>query len=288
MHSRIEKPKIRMPLLKDKFFETKKELEVNAVNTVCVEAQCLNRFECWQNKTATFLLLGKICTRNCRFCATKTARKGETLDFNEINRIIKLIRYWNIKYVVLTSVDRDDLKDFGASYFAEAVKKIRKKTNAKIECLIPDFNAEKDLLKEIVKAKPDVISHNIETVKELSSIVRDNKASYQKSLKVLRLIKELNSEIKTKSSIMLGFGEKKQQILKTLKDLRKALVDFLVLGQYLQPTPKQLKVKKYYTENEFKELKELALSLGFEFVVSEPKARTSYKAWQQFNFNHKL
>ena len=278
------KPKIRLSVNSgnDSFFEVKKDLLENNLTTVCIEAHCPNKPECWANKTATFMLMGKVCTRGCRFCAVKTTLRGETLDYGEADRIIGAVKKWKLEYVVLTSVDRDDLEDYGSGFFAEAVRKIKSETNAKIECLIPDFLGNRKMLKKLTDEKPDVLGHNIETVSRLSFKVRDYRAGYEQSLKVLKMIKELDAGIKTKSSLMLGLGETKEEIIEALKDLRKNEVDFLVLGQYLKPENKSLEVEKYYSKEEFQELKEIAEGLGFSFVVSQPLARTSYHAWKQF------
>ena len=261
----------------DNFRKVKSELSKNNLKTVCQSANCPNIFECWNLKIATFLILGDICTRNCLFCAVKKGNPHGILDITEKERLVSAVKSLKLNYVVLTSVDRDDLKDYGAEYFASCIKEIKKMKNIKVEALIPDFNSNEKLLKKIVLSKPDVIGHNIETVKRLSNI-RDKRASYLKSLKVLNTIKKINSLILTKSSMLLGLGETEEEIIESMKDLKKNNVDILVIGQYLKPNKNCIDVKEYIPPEKFENYKSLALKLGFQHVIASPFARSSYKA----------
>ncbi|MBS3108840.1 lipoyl synthase [Candidatus Woesearchaeota archaeon] len=259
-------------------FDTiKNTLNQNNLKTVCHSASCPNIFECWNLKTATFLILGDTCTRNCLFCGVKKGNPNGLTDAEEKTRLISAIKSLNLKYVVLTSVDRDDLKDYGASHFSDCIKEIKKIKSIKVEALIPDFNSNESLLKKIASNNPDVVAHNIETVERLSSI-RDKRASYIRSLKVLDIIKKINSSILTKSSLLLGLGETEEEVIESMKDLRKNSVDILVLGQYLKPNKKCIDVKEYITPKKFKYYKNIALRLGFQQVLASPFARSSYKA----------
>jgi lipoyl synthase len=242
--------------------------------TVCDGARCPNKSECWGCGTATFMILGQTCTRACRFCAVKKGKTGDELNPYEPENLKKAVTELGLKYVVLTSVDRDDLDDKGASHFAECIKKV-KETGAKTEALIPDYLGYE--LETVLESAPDVLSHNIEVVKRLQNL-RDSRASYEKSLKVLRKAKEYHSHLKTKSSIMLGLGETEDEILQSLEDLRSADCDMLVLGQYLQPTKKQIPVLEYIKPEKFQEYTEKARKKGFKKIVSLPLARTSYHA----------
>jgi lipoic acid synthetase len=229
------------------------------------------------------MILGKTCTRNCRFCNVASGKTGDDIYPDEGKRIAEVSEMLALKYVVLTSVDRDDMHDKGAGHFARCISAIKERLDsAKVEVLTPDFDANEELIKIVLDAKPDVFAHNIETVKSLQAKVRDARANYKKSLKTLRIAKELNPEIKTKSSILLGMGEQKDGVLEALKDLRDANVDAIVMGQYLQPSEKNIPVAEYITPEIFREYEKEAKKLGFEFIVSEPFARTSYKAEKIF------
>ncbi|MEM3353563.1 MAG: lipoyl synthase [Saccharolobus sp.] len=248
------------------------------INTVCEEALCPNIMECWGSGTATFMIMGNICTRGCRFCYVI---KGKPLPLDETEpiRIAEAVKEMGLDYVVITSVDRDDLEDGGAEYFAKVIRTVKEvNKNVIVEALIPDFRGNIDAINKIIEAKLDVFAHNIETVRRLTPIVRDPRASYEQSLKVLKYAK---SVIK-KSSILLGFGETWDEIIETMRDLRSVGVDILVLSQYMRPSRKQLEVKKFYTVEEFKKLEEIAYSLGFSSVISSPLARTSYKAKEAY------
>jgi len=245
------------------------------LNTVCIEANCPNRYECFSRDTATFMILGKICTRNCLYCNVKKG-KPKTVDKDESKRIAKAVKSLKLKYVTITCVTRDDLEDCGALQFVNVVKAIRKfNQGCKIELLISDLNGNLGSLNNIIDIKPDVINHNIEIVKELFSELRP-KANYARSLNILSKAKE--SGIKTKSGLMVGFGETKEEIIKTIRDVKKTGCDILTIGQYLQPNQNCVKVRKYYKPEEFNDLKEKALKLGFKHVLSGPLVRSSYKA----------
>ena len=284
MQSVILKPewlKIRPP--KEKFSEVKNIISRYKLDTVCQEAHCPNMSECWSGGTATFMLMGDICTRGCRFCAVKTGKPGE-LDKSEPLRLANAIKELSIfDYVVLTSVNRDDLEDQGAGHFSECIKEIKKQYPIiKIEVLIPDFRGEKELLKIIVDASPEVIAHNIETVKRLQKKVRDYRANYQQSLSVLENVKKLNDKIYTKTSIMVGLGEKNEEVIQTMKDLRAIDVNIITFGQYLRPSQKHIPVNEYVTPEKFKYYKQVANELGFLYCASGPFVRSSYKAGELF------
>jgi len=282
---RVRKPdwlKIKIPSGKE-FNAVRDTLKKHRLNTVCEEALCPNRAECWGSKTATFMILGDVCTRNCGFCSIKTSKKGKTVDAEEPEELAKAVKELGLKYVVITSVDRDDLDYLGAGHFAECVKAVKQENpSALVEVLTPDFQGRRELIEKVVKEKPAVFAHNIETVKEFQNI-RDARASYETSLAVLKAVKEFDAEVFTKSSIMLGLGENRAQVLEAMDGLREAGCDLLVISQYLQPTKKQLQVKSFVEPKEFLELKKTALKKGFKYVVSEPLARTSYKAGEFFN-----
>ncbi|MED3834211.1 lipoyl synthase [Peribacillus frigoritolerans] len=253
------------------------------LHTVCEEAKCPNIHECWAvRRTATFMILGEICTRACRFCAVTTGRPNE-LDWAEPERVADSVVLMNLKHVVITAVARDDLKDGGAEVFAETVRAIRRKNPfTSIEVLPSDMGGVLENIKTLMDAKPDILNHNIETVRSLSDRVRAQ-AKYDRSLELLRRAKELYPEIPTKSSLMVGLGETREEILETMDDLRANNVDIMTIGQYLQPTKKHLKVLKYYTPEEFAELKERALEKGFSHCESGPLVRSSYHADEQVN-----
>lgn len=254
------------------------------LNTVCHSAKCPNRSDCFSKKHATFLILGNRCTRNCSFCHIENYRKEDgvlCIDSDELDRIAQAVEFFNLEYVVITSVTRDDLPDGGAGYFAQVVHLIKKHSpNVKVEVLIPDFMGSQIALEEVVRQEPDVIAHNLETVKRIYASIRD-KADYDRSLGVLENIKLINPNQITKSSIMLGLGEADPDLLQALEDLRGVKCDMLVLGQYLRPSLRQCPVQKFYTPAEFKFWEEFAYSLGFRNVCALPLARTSYLAKEQ-------
>ncbi len=270
----FQKPKVKAPSF-ELIGKTKQILDKNFVNTICLNSACPNIGECFERKTATFLILGNICTRRCKFCAVKKA-KPDPIDKNEPLNVAKAIKDLNLKYAVITSVDRDDLKDFGAFQFVKTVKRIKEiSSDTKIELLTPDFQNKRELLELIISSKPYKLSHNIETVERLSKKIMPG-CSYKRSLKVLEIYSK--SSIITKSSIMVGLGESKKEILNTLKDLLNAGVSQLTIGQYLSPSKNHAKVIKYYKKEEFEELKERALSMGFKAVASGSLVRSSYYA----------
>jgi lipoic acid synthetase len=264
------------------YLKVKQTLTETKLNTVCTEAKCPNLSECWSKGTATFMIMGNVCTRNCRFCSVESSKTGKPLNLNEPQEIARAVSKLDLNYAVITSVTRDDLTDYGSSHFKECVKAIKeKKPKVTVELLVPDFNGNKKCLNEIIECKAEVIGHNIETVKRLQETVRDRKASYTKSLKVLKHIKRKSPETLTKSSLMLGLGEKEKEVLNAMRDLRKAGVDFITLGQYLQPTPKQLKVKEFISPAKFKYYEKKAKEKGF-FVVAGPLVRSSYHSRELF------
>lgn len=261
-------------------------LKNKCLNTVCEGARCPNKSECYSRNTATFLIMGNVCTRNCRYCNISTARP-QPLDLDEPKHIAEAIAELGLKYAVITSVTRDDLPDGGAEHFAKCIKEIRgvnKGVNKdiKIEILTPDFKGDKKALNTIIEAHPDVFNHNIETVKSLFKTARPQ-GNYEISLDVLKYVKE-NSDIVTKSGLMVGLSEKWEEIEKTLVDLKKAGVDIITIGQYIQPSKQHLEVAKYYTPQEFEELRKLAEKIGFKNYQIDPLVRSSYKAmmsWQE-------
>ncbi|OAO83183.1 Lipoate synthase [Anoxybacillus flavithermus] len=259
----------------------KKMMREKQLHTVCEEARCPNIHECWAvRRTATFMILGDVCTRACRFCAVKTGLPTE-LDWQEPERVAESVRLMNLKHVVVTAVARDDLKDGGAAVFAETVRAIRRKNPlTTIEVLPSDMGGVYENLKTLMDARPDILNHNIETVRRLTPRVRA-RATYERSLEFLRRAKEMQPDIPTKSSLMVGLGETKEEILEAMDDLRAVGVNILTIGQYLQPTKKHLKVEKYYHPHEFMELKEIALAKGFSHCESGPLVRSSYHADEQ-------
>ena len=262
-----------------------KELITKAnLNTVCESASCPNIGECWDKGHATVMILGDVCTRKCGFCNIKSGAPSD-IDILEPYRLAKAISQLNLRHVVITSVDRDDLKDGGANQFVKSIYEIKKLCrNITIEVLTPDFQRKEGALAQIVNAKPDVFNHNLETISRLYKNVRRG-ASYNHSLNLLKKVKKLSSTIFTKSGIMVGLGEKIEEIETLLKDLRKADVDFVTIGQYMQPSKDHLPVIKYYTIEEFKKIENIAYNMGFLLVSSSPLTRSSYHADDDF---HKL
>ena len=269
------------------FFSTKEIINKKNLHTVCQEANCPNISECWSKKHATFMIMGDTCTRACAFCNVKTG-KPTFLDPLEPLKIAQATKDLNLKHVVITSVDRDDLKDGGANHFSEVIKqtrKINKKTT--IEVLTPDFLRKGESYKIVVDANPDVFNHNIETVPRLYRKVRPG-SRYFASVDLLKSVKKINKKIFTKSGIMLGLGETEDEVLQVMDDLLSANVDFLTIGQYLQPTVKHYPLMRYVDPEEFQQLKELALSKGFLIVASSPLTRSSYHADEDFAQMKKL
>jgi lipoic acid synthetase len=277
------------------------------LKSVCQSAHCPNRSECWANGTATFMIMGEYCTRACRFCAVKTIAKPPPLDEDEPKNLADAIAELRLKYVVITSVTRDDLQDYGSGHFANCVRAIKEKTpDVLVEVLVPDFCANDEAIKHVVDAEPDVIGHNIETVKRLTPAIRDRRASYLQSLLTLKKFKQrtkeknkkiktnfrenlsalefTNSNIITKSGMMVGLGETTAEVEKTLCDLLKAGVEIVTIGQYLQPSKgkRHVEVDEYITPEKFGEYEKLAYSLGFKYVASGPLVRSSYRAAEGF------
>lgn len=280
--------KTEIPIGKN-FSKLKENLRGLKLHTVCEEARCPNIGECWGGSgpdataTATIMLMGDTCTRGCRFCSVKTSKNPPPLDPNEPVNTAEAIVAWGLDYVVLTSVDRDDLSDQGSNHFAETVIELKKrKPNLLVECLTPDFRGDKKCIERVAESGLDVFAHNIETVEELQWLVRDPRAKYNQSLEVLRYAKEVRPEIVTKSSIMLGLGETDAQVRKTMEDLRKNDVDCLTLGQYMQPTKRHLKVNEYVTPEKFAQWEKVGKEIGFAYTASGPLVRSSYKAGEFF------
>lgn len=267
------------PASGEKYGTVKSMLSCTGLGTVCTGAHCPNASECWSDGTATFMILGDICTRGCKFCAVPKNAKGSVVDATEPSKLAKAIHELGLKYAVITSVCRDDLEDQGSCHFVSCIKEIKRlNPGTAVELLIPDFHGSADCLKLIVDAKPDVIGHNIETVARLSPQIRDRRASHALSLEVLGKIKELDGSMLTKSAIMLGLGEEESEVIGAMKDLRSVNVDFLALGQYLRPSAHHAEVKEYISPRKFDELRKTALGLGFLNVASGPFVRSSYKA----------
>ncbi len=270
------KPKVKLPSGKNYIF-IKKIIEKHHLHTICESGNCPNMRECWEAGTATFMILGDICTRSCKFCSVKTG-KPKAIDISEPENIAKSVKLMKLKHCVLTSVDRDDLKDGGSIIWAETIKEIRKISPfTTIETLIPDFQGNIENLQKIIEVKPEVISHNLETVKSLTKQIRIQ-AKYEQSLFVLKTIKD--SGIVTKSGIMVGLGEKEKEIYEAMDDLIAIGCDILTIGQYLQPTKQQIPVQKYISQKEFDNYKKIGLKKGFKIVESSSLVRSSYHADQ--------
>ena len=275
----VKKPswiKVRLPS-NPVFFSTKALISDLRLHTVCESAQCPNRWECWSQGTATFMIAGERCTRACGFCAVSTA-KPFALEADEPERVVEAVLRLKLKHVVITAVARDDLKDGGANHFAQTINGIRSADpSIVIEVLVPDFNGRKESLSEVLAAKPDIFNHNLETVERLTPFVR-SRAKYRLSLSVLRRAKEIDSEVVTKSGIMLGLGETEPELFQAMDDLRESGVQVLTLGQYLRPTPQHLPVVEYISPETFEMYREIGSSKGFEYVASGPLVRSSYHA----------
>lgn len=274
--------KVRLPSgpTYERVRETLKDLNLH---TVCQESLCPNMGECWGGGTATVMVMGDTCTRGCRFCNIASAKTPPPLDPDEPRNLALAVAQLGLRYLVVTSVDRDDLPDQGASHFAACIRELL--THAPdtiLEVLIPDFTGREDCLDMVGQANPAVIAHNIETVERLTPIVRDRRATYRQSLGVLEYLKKTYPHIHTKSSIMLGLGEREDELLQAFRDLRDVGVSVLTLGQYLQPSPKHLEVKEFIPPERFEALKAMAEEMGFLYVASGPLVRSSYKAAELF------
>uniref|UniRef100_A0A0N5AGH4 Lipoyl synthase, mitochondrial n=1 Tax=Syphacia muris TaxID=451379 RepID=A0A0N5AGH4_9BILA len=267
-----------------KLIAMKRQVKKHKLATVCQEARCPNIGECWSGahntpSTATIMLMGDTCTRACRFCSVATSRNPPPLDPDEPQNTADTVAEWGVDYVVLTSVDRDDLEDYGAGHIAKTVQcLLKKKPSLLIECLVPDFNGLSSSIETVVKSGLHVYAHNLETVRRLTPVVRDPRAKYEQSLKTLEFAKKVSSNVITKTSLMLGLGETHEEVLETMEDLRNAGVDALTLGQYIQPTKRHLLVKEWITPKQFDEWRAVGDELGFLYTASGPLVRSSYKA----------
>lgn len=276
--NKVQKPKwlrVKLPVGK-KYTELRNVVDKYKLNTICTSGSCPNMGECWTEGTATFMILGNICTRSCGFCGVKTGRP-ETVDWEEPEKVARSIKLMNIKHAVITSVDRDDIKDGGSIIWAETINAIRRANpNTTLETLIPDFQGNKTNIDRILAVAPEIISHNLETVRRLTREVRIQ-ARYDRSLEVLTYMKD-QGQRRTKSGIMLGLGETEAEVIETMQDLANAKVDVLTIGQYLQPSKKHLPVIAYITPEQFDKYKEIGLEMGFKYVESGALVRSSYKA----------
>ncbi len=269
----------------DNYLKVKKSLREKNLFTVCEEAKCPNLAECWSSKTATMMILGDTCTRACKFCNVKTGNPKGVLDLDEPRKASEMVEVMSLDYIVITSVDRDDLADYGAGQFAKVVERVNTDhPKVKVEVLIPDFAVEPEHMDTLAKSEPFVIAQNLETVKRLTHPVRDRRAGYEKTLNALKYYSEKHPHIATKSSLMVGLGETKEELVESMTDLKEAGVKILTIGQYLRPTLAHLEVQKYYELDEYEHLKKLAYDIGFEFVASGPMVRSSYKAADYFKF----
>lgn len=282
MTSQLKKPewlKVNLLPSSDNYKDLKKEMRQGGLATVCEEAKCPNINECWQARTATIMILGDTCTRACKFCHVNTGNPKGFINPEEIEQTSRLASLMNLKYLVLTSVDRDDLPDHGSGHFAAVVKRLKQDhPELMVEVLIPDFDGIPEHMDTLAQSQPLVIAQNIETVERLTHPVRDRRSGYKKTLDALAYYKKNYSHISTKSSLMLGLGESDEEIYQALQDLRSHQVDIVTMGQYLRPTMRHLKVEKYYHPDEFEAWKAKAYELGFSFVASGPLVRSSYKA----------
>lgn len=271
------------PAASEGYFYLKERTKELGLSTVCQEARCPNIGECWSQKTLTIMIMGDTCTRFCKFCNVKTGKGTGWLDENEPLNTALLLKPLDLHYVVITSVDRDDLADNGAAHFAKTITLTKSEcTGTTLEVLIGDLQGSFTNLKTIVDASPDVISHNLETVRRLTPKVRDRRATYDQSLMQLARVKEISPKIFTKSALMLGLGEDYQEVIECMRDMRKCGIDFLSIGQYLRPSDKHLPVVRYAEPKEFEELKLVGEDMGFLMVASGPLVRSSYKAGEFF------
>ena len=285
MMDRLEKKpewlRIRLPS-GENYVNVRRTIASLGLHTVCEEARCPNIGECWGGGTATIMIMGDVCTRGCRFCSVGSG-KPLYLDPDEPERVAKAIKEWGLRYVVITSVCRDDLQDGGANHIAKTIKAVKVLCpETIIEPLIPDFHGNRHAIENVANAGPEVISHNIETVARLSPQIRDARATYEQSIRVLKMIKDIDYRIYTKSSIMLGLGEMEEEVMETAKDLRSAGVDIVSIGQYLQPTSRHLPVKEYIAPEKFDSYKKSIEKMGFAYTVAGPFVRSSYKAGEFF------
>ena len=262
------------------YMELRQLMRQSQLHTVCEEAHCPNIGDCWERRTATFMILGDICTRRCHYCAVTTGRP-HGLDLEEPMRLAQTVKQMGLKYAVITSVNRDDLPDGGAFIFAQCIRQIRREVpGCKVEVLIPDFCGDRDALQKVMDSSPDVLNHNIETVPSVFHRVRP-KGDYQRSLELLARAKEMAPRGVTKSGMMVGLGETRDEIIETMRDLRAVECDLLTIGQYLRPSEKHYPLAKFYTPEEFEDLREEGEALGFRHVASGPLVRSSFHADEQ-------
>jgi lipoyl synthase len=283
INERLPRPdwlKVRIPT-GPRYIELKTMMREKDLHTVCEEARCPNIGECWGHGTATFMILGDVCTRACRYCAV-TSGRPTTLDLTEPRRVAETVRSMGLQHAVVTSVDRDDLPDGGASLFAATIRKTHQlNPDCAVEVLTPDFLGKLDAIRIVLSARPEIFNHNIETVRRVFPSVRPGRSRYDTSLEVLRMARDLNPNGLTKSGLMVGLGETHDEIVETMRDLRAADVDILTIGQYLQPTGKHITIDRYYHPDEFARLREDGFALGFSHVESGPLVRSSYHAHEQ-------
>ncbi|MEO7995872.1 MAG: lipoyl synthase [Gemmatimonadaceae bacterium] len=264
----------------ENYLRLKQMMQDLNLHTVCQEARCPNIGECWDHGTATFMILGDVCTRNCAYCAVSHGRPPK-YDIEEPSRVATAIAQMNLRHAVITSVDRDDLPDFGAYIFAETIRQIHEKLpTCSIEVLVPDFQGNVDSIRAVLDARPDIYNHNTETVPRLYKKARPG-GRYERLLDIFRVTKTIAPDIPTKTGIILGLGETNEEVVETMKDLRSVDVDILTLGQYLKPSDSHIALDRYVTPEEFRELYEIGMSLGFRHVESGPLVRSSYHAWEQ-------
>jgi lipoyl synthase len=275
VEQKVKKPdwlRVKLPI-GEEYKHVRKLVDTHKLHTICESGNCPNMGECWGEGTATFMILGNICTRSCGFCAVATGRP-EPVDWDEPQRVAEAINLMKVKHAVVTSVDRDEIKDGGSIIWYNTIRAIKAlNSDTTLETLIPDFKAEAENIQRIIEAAPEVVSHNIETVERLTKQVRIQ-AKYWRSMETLRILKA--GGMRTKSGIMLGLGETKEEVVQTMQDLRDSNVDVITIGQYLQPTPKHLKVQRFVHPDEFKELRDIGYNMGFDYVESGPLVRSSY------------
>ncbi|MFA5312306.1 MAG: lipoyl synthase [Methanomassiliicoccales archaeon] len=265
------------------FAEVRETLIMLNVRTVCDPSHCPNKCECWSSGTATFLMLGSVCTRGCRFCSVPKGAKGDEIELDEPDRIAEAVAMLGLRHVVITSVTRDDLADHGSGSYASVVRAIHERSPpCSVEMLIPDLGGSRERLETILSARPEVLGHNIETVERTTHSIRDRRASYATSLRVLAMSKELSPGTLTKSSIMVGLGESMDELCQAMDDLREADVDMVTVGQYLRPSRAQVEVSRYITPEEFADIARIAKEKGFRHVSSGPFVRSSYRAGEAY------
>jgi len=264
----------------ENYRQLKQLVRERRLHTVCEEAQCPNIFDCWERRSATFMILGDVCTRACRFCAVTSGRPTE-LDIGEPLRVAESVAELGLRHAVITSVDRDDLRDGGAEIFARTIRAIRRRSpGTSVEVLTPDFQGDREAIRIVAEARPDIFNHNTETVPRLYARIRP-RAIFERSLGLLRLVKEIQPRMITKSGVMVGLGEEKEELLQVFRDMRAHSIDVLTVGQYLRPSKKHAEVVRYYRPEEFVELKQAALAMGFEHVEAGALVRSSYHADEQ-------